>query len=58
MTIQQRKDAEEGRGYWTEYVLINGYAFYPNEVGLKKLARILDLDLAYLRKRITAYLEA
>lgn len=58
MTIEQRKMAEEGRGYWMVYVQINGYAFYPTTEGLRKLARNLDLTQAYLAKRINAYLEA
>lgn len=58
MTIQQRNEAEEGRGYWTEYVRLNGYAFYPDADGLKKLARNLDLEISYIRRKITKYLEA
>jgi len=58
MTLNQRKLAEEGRGYWMVYVQINGYAFRPNKEGLRKLARNLDLNEPYLAKRITAYLEA
>ena len=58
MTTEQRKIAEEGRGYWTVYVQTNGYAFRPTADGLRKLARNLDLTPSYLAKRITAYLEA
>lgn len=58
MTIQQRNEAEEGRGYWIEYTRINGYAFYPTQEGLEKLARNLDLEISYIRRKITKYLEA
>ena len=58
MTTTQRNIAEEGRGYWTVYVQINGYAFSPSAEGLRKLSRNLDLTTTYLSKCITAYLEA
>ena len=48
----------EGRGYWLYYVKINGYAFRPTEAGLQKIARLLDLNVPYLRKTINVYLEA
>ena len=58
MTIEQRKRAEEGRGYWAVYVQINGYVFLPTSDGLRRLSRNLDLSQRYLANRITAYLEA
>jgi hypothetical protein len=57
MTTEQMKYAKEGRDYWQQYVSINGYAFEPNEAGLKKLSKNLDLNRPYLRKCINAYLE-
>jgi len=47
----------EGQSLWGEYVRVNGYAWEPNEEGLSKLSRLLDLKMSYLRKCINAYLE-
>ena len=58
MTINERKQACEGGSYWSQYVYLNGYAFRPNEEGLKNLSRNLDLNVPYLRKHINMYLEA
>lgn len=49
---------EMGRSLWLEYVRVNGYAFEPKQSGLEKLARLLDLNVPYLRKMINAFLEA
>jgi len=57
MTTEQMKYAKEGRDYWQQYVSLNGYAFEPNEAGLTKLSKNLDLNKPYLRKCINAYLE-
>ena len=48
----------EGRAYWQEYVNVNGYAFRPTPEGIKKLARILDLESKYFLPQILAFLEA
>ena len=56
MTIEQRKLANDGAGYWFEYVRINGYSKNPTENGLAKLSRILDLDKKYLKEPIYLYL--
>lgn len=58
MTTVKMKFAKEGRDYWQQYVMLNGYAFRPTEDGLKKLSRNLDLNVPHLRKCINAYLEA
>jgi hypothetical protein len=47
-----------GRSLWTEYVRVNGYAFKPSEEGLKKLSKLLDLNLTYIRKMIWLFLGA
>jgi hypothetical protein len=52
------KEFAEGRDLWYEYQRINGYAFRPNEAGLKKLSRLLDLNTPYIRKNINTFLEA
>lgn len=57
MTIEDRKLWKEGSTLWNEYVNINGYAFKPNTEGLKKLSRLLDLNINYIQKRINIYLE-
>ena len=49
---------EEGRGYWLEYVRINGYAFEPNRAGLRKLSQTNGVALSHLARSITAFLEA
>ncbi len=46
-----------GKGYWAEYVRLNGYSFIPNEAGIKKLARELDLNIKHLQEHINFYLE-
>lgn len=57
MTTEQRKLASEGKELWFEYVRINDYSFKPTKEGLKKLSRMLDLNVKYLEERINAYLE-
>ena len=46
----------EGRDLWHEYVRVNGYSFEPKDEGLKRLSRLLDLKVSYIRKRIHNYL--
>jgi hypothetical protein len=58
MTTEQMKYAKEGRGYWQQYVAVNGYAFSPTEAGLRNLSRNLDLNIPHLLKCINAYLSA
>ena len=56
-----QKDTEKfylGKGYWLEYVRVNGYAWEPNQAGLKKLARMLDLTISHLKETINFYLES
>ena len=57
LTADKMKYAKEGRSLWQQYVSLNGYAFEPNESGLTKLSKNLDLNKPYLRKCINAYLE-
>jgi hypothetical protein len=58
MTISETKKYLEGSDYWQYYVKINGYAFNPTESGLKKISRLLDINLKHLRKCINLYLES
>ena len=58
MTVQQMQKAGEGRDLWQKYVDLNGYAFRPNEKGLRNLSRTLGLDVRQIRECITLYLEA
>lgn len=58
MTIESNKIISEGKSLWAEYVKVNGYAFYPNNNGIEKLARLLDLNKTYIKKCITSYLES
>jgi hypothetical protein len=58
MTLTETHNAREGRDLWLYYVKINGYSFRPNDEGLKKIARLLDLTPAYIQNRINTYLEA
>jgi hypothetical protein len=54
------KDAEifrDGCDLWCEYVRLNGYAWEPTAKGLSKMARLLDLKVGYIRKRINFYLQ-
>ena len=52
------EEFERGRDYWWQYQKLNGYAFRPNEQGLKILSRNLDLNISHLRKHINKFLEA
>lgn len=56
MTIDQKKLSSEGCDYWFEYVRVNGYSKKPNNQGLKKLSKLLDLNLKYLQKAIHLHL--
>jgi hypothetical protein len=58
MTVSMMKDFEEGRGLWIEYERVNGYAFRPNDTGLNKLSRLLDLKKHYIAKKIYLFLES
>ena len=58
MTRSSPTSFEMGRSIWQEYVNLNGYAFRPNDKGLKKLSKRLDLNVPYLRKMINCFLEA
>ena len=58
MTTAQTKDAGLGKGYWGEYVRVNGYAFSPTDAGVKKLAKLLDLEARHIRLCINLYLSA
>lgn len=57
-TIEQHKLFTEGRSLWYEYQRVNGYAFRPNDKGLTKLSKLLDLNVPYIRKCINIFLEA
>jgi cobalamin biosynthesis Co2+ chelatase CbiK len=48
----------EGKDHWYQYVKLNGYAFEPNEEGLKKLSKDLDISVRHLKKCINIYLES
>jgi hypothetical protein len=54
----KRRMFAEGRSLWYQYLQVNGYAFRPNDEGLKKLSHNLDLNVPYIRKHINAFLEA
>lgn len=58
MTTDEMRKAKEGKDYWFYYVAINGYSFRPSEAGLKKISRLLDLNLTYLKRCLNLYLEA
>jgi hypothetical protein len=58
MTTQETKLFFEGKGYWYEYVRVNGYAFHPTEKGLSKLSKLLDINVPHLRKCINIFLSA
>lgn len=48
----------DGCDLWHIYGHVNGYSFCPNDKGISKLARLLNLKPSYIRKRITTFLEA
>jgi hypothetical protein len=58
MTLEQQARASEGRDYWYQYVRLNGYAFEPNDKGLKVLSQNLDVSVPHLRRCIHAHLSA
>ena len=58
MTIEQSKLFPLGRSYWYEYLKVNGDAMRPTEKGLKKLSKLLDINLPHLRKAIYIFLSA
>lgn len=56
-TREDNQMFEEGRGYWREYLRLNGNRCRkPKAEGLDKLSRYLDLDKKYLLKRINVFL--
>ncbi|WP_154520425.1 hypothetical protein [Clostridium sp. WB02_MRS01] len=57
MTVEDRKIWNDGKALWHEYVNINGYSFKPTLDGVKKLSRLLDLNVSYLMNRISFYLD-
>ena len=57
MVMEQRILWNEGKQLWNEYVNINGYSWSFTEEGMKKLSRILDLNIKYLKERIMMYLD-
>jgi hypothetical protein len=57
-TISKKSDFEKGRNDWHEYVQLNGYAFRPNNDGLKKLAAKTGRKKSDLAKSINTFLEA
>lgn len=58
MTVNNRIYFFEGRDYWYQYLKVNGDAFRPNEDGLKKLSKNIDINVPYLRKCINIILES
>jgi len=58
MTTDETSKAKEGRDLWLYYVKTNGYSFRPNDEGLGKISRLLDLTVPYIQHRINLYLEA
>ena len=54
----KRRWFAEGRDYWYQYQQLNGYAFRPNDEGLRKLSHNLDLNIPWLRKCINIFLES
>jgi hypothetical protein len=58
MAIANRKAFQEGKTHWQEYVNLNGYAFRPDEKGLKALSRSLGIPKKELREKISVFLEA
>jgi hypothetical protein len=58
MTTEETSLCRLGRDYWMHYVKLNGYAREPNEEGLKKISKDLDLNIPHIRHCINLYLEA
>ena len=58
MITDELKLAKIGKDLWYEYVKLNGYSFDVNQEGLKKLSKILNLNISYMRKCINLYLES
>lgn len=57
MTIQERILWNEGKQLWNEYINVNGYSFTYNTNGIKKLSRLLDLNVNYIKERLLIYLD-
>jgi hypothetical protein len=57
MTAEDAKLWYEGKDLWFEYTRVNGYSFTFKEAGITKLAHLLDLKPAYIKKRICLYLD-
>jgi hypothetical protein len=57
MTTEQNTLWYEGKQLWNEYINVNGYSFTFNNEGLKKLSRMLDLNIKYIKERLNIYLD-
>ena len=57
MTIENRTKWNDGKILWFEYIKLNGYNFTYDETGLKKLSKILDLNVKYIKTRLCIYLD-
>ena len=57
MTIEEHRFFCEGRNYWWEYININGVSFRPNDKGIRKLAKQINVDAKYIRKCINTFLD-
>lgn len=57
MTIEQRKLWYEGKQLWNEYIYLNGYSWSFDNKGINNLSRLLDLNVKYIKERITIYLD-
>lgn len=58
MIMEDRKLFPEGRDYWYQYININGYAYQPNDAGLEKLSKNIDISVDRLKKCINVFLSA
>jgi len=47
-----------GRGYWLEYLRVNGYSFDYTDAGVRKLGRLLDLNTPHLRRCLHIFLHS
>jgi len=55
--MDKAEQFREGQTLWFEYVRVNGYSFNPNNQGLQRLSKLLDLKQTYIAKLINFYLE-
>jgi len=56
VTDYKRRQFVEGRDYWYQYLSINGYASKPNDDGLRKLSRNIDIAVPHLSECIHIFL--